>query len=136
MARVLIKPITVRLIAFGQKANIAAIRSRACDLLKDEHGSIDPAAFAVLGAKAVHEEISARRLDTDVVIKPPTPSLAGIAITLGEVNERLTVDWLHDLPVAKTCVVFATWTSHRDQAAWQLLIASGGRWSESRPLAP
>ena len=39
MARVLIKPITVRLIAYGQKANIAAIRSRACDLLKDEHGA-------------------------------------------------------------------------------------------------
>jgi hypothetical protein len=136
MARVLIKPITVRLIAYGQKANIAAIRSRACDLLKDEHGAIDDAAFAVLDAKKVHEEISAKRLDSEVAIKPPTPSQVGIAITLSEVNERLTVDWLHDLPVAKTCVAFASWTSHRDQAAWQLLIASGGRWSESRPLAP
>ncbi len=136
MARVLIKPITVRLIAFGQKANIAAIRSRACDLLKDEHGSIDDAAFTTLAAKAVHTEIAARRLDTEVAIKPPTPSQAGIAITISEVNERLTVDWLHDLPVAKTCVAFACWTSHRDQAAWQLLIAAGGRWSESRPLAP
>jgi hypothetical protein len=136
MARVLIKPITVRLIAYGQKANIAAIRSRACDLLKDEHGTVDDAAFAVLDATKVHDEISARRLDTEVVIKPPTPSQAGIAITLGEVNERLTVDWLHDLPVAKTCVAFASWTSQRDNAAWQLLIATGGRWSESRPLAP
>jgi len=136
MARVLIKPITVRLIAYGQKGNIAAIRSRACDLLKDEHGSSDDAAFVVLGATKVHEEISARRLDTEVAIKPPTPSQAGIAITLSEVNERLTVDWLHDLPVAKTCVAFASWTSHRDSAVWQLLIASGGRWSESRPLAP
>jgi hypothetical protein len=136
MARVLIKPITVRLLAYGQKANIAAIRSRACDLLKDEHGTIDDAAFAVLAAAKVHDEISARRLDAEVAIKPPTPSQAGIVITLTEVNERLTVDWLHDLPVAKTCVAFASWTSHRDSAAWQLLIAGGGRWSESRPLPP
>jgi hypothetical protein len=136
MAHVIIKPITVRLIAYGQKANIIAIRGRAGDLLKDEHGTIDDAAFAVLGATKVHDEISAKRLDTEVAIKPPTPSQAGIAITLSEVNERLTVDWLHELPVAKTCVAFACWTSHRDQATWQLLIASGGRWSESRPLVP
>jgi hypothetical protein len=136
MAHVLIKPITVRLIAYGQKANIAAIRGRAHDLLKDEHGHVDEAAFADREATAVHEEISAGRLDAEVAIKPPTRSQVGIAITLGEVNERLTVDWLHDLPVAKTCVAFACWTSHRDHASWQLLMASGGRWSESRPLAP
>jgi hypothetical protein len=132
---VLIKPITIRLLAYGQKANIAAIRSRAEDLLKDEHGAVDRSAFKDLPAKAVAEEIASTRLDSEVALKPPPPSQIGIAIVLNEVNERLAVDWLHELPVAKTCVAFATWTSHREGANWQLLIALGGRWSESRPIA-
>lgn len=136
MARVLIKPITVRLIAYGQKANIAAIRTRATDLIKEEHGAVAADALSALAASAVYDEIAAKRLDAEVAIKAPTPSQIGIAITFTEVNERLTVDWLHELPVAKTCVAFASWTSHRDSAVWQLLIAAGGRWSESRPLSP
>jgi hypothetical protein len=130
---VLIKPITIRLVAYGQKTNIAAIRSRAEDLLKDEHGTVDAAAFAVLPAKKVHAQIIADRLDADVALKAPTPSQVALSITLNEVNERMAVDWLHELPVAKTCVVFATWTSVREGTSWQLLIAAGGRWSESRP---
>jgi hypothetical protein len=131
---VLIKPITVRLLVYGQKANIAAIRGRAEDLLKDEHGTIAPAAFKTMPGKKVHEAIGAERLDTELVLKVPPPSVVGLSITLTEVNERLTVDWLHELPVAKTCVAFATWISHREGTSWQLLMALGGRWSESRPV--
>jgi hypothetical protein len=130
---VLIKPITVRLLLYGQKANIAAIRGRAQDLLKDEHGTVDSAAFKAMPAKKVHQAIVAERLDAEVALKVPAPSVMGLAITLSDVNERLTVDWLHELPVAKTCVVFATWISHREGTAWQLLMSQGGRWSESRP---
>jgi hypothetical protein len=131
---VIIKPITIRLLAYGQKANIAAIRTRAADLLDDEHGSVDEANLVALPAAEVHAEICATRYDTEVALKKPSPSQVGIAITLNEVNERLTVEWLHELPVAKTCIAFAIWTSPREGVAWQLLIADGGRWSESRPL--
>ncbi len=128
----LIKPITVRLIAYGPKANIASLRGRAELLLKEEHGSIDAESVAIVPARVVHAEIIVTRLDAEVTLKPPTASRAGIAITLAEVNERLTSEWLFELPVAKTCVVFATWFSPREQTAWQLLIAQGSRWSENR----
>ncbi len=130
-----IKPITIRLIAYGQKANVAAIRLRAARLLKEEHGTVDPAALAEASAASVHEEILANRLDGEVVLKKPTPSQAGIVITLGEVNERMANEWIYELPIAKSCVVFATWSSPREGLAWQLLMADGGRWAESRPLA-
>jgi hypothetical protein len=132
IARVLIKPITVRLVAYGQKANVAAIRTRAVAFLEDEHGRADEAAFTALSAADAHAEIVATRFEDDVALKKPTASQAGIAIVLAEVNERLVGDWLQELPVAKTCVAFATWTSAKDGMAWQLLIADGGRWSESR----
>lgn len=131
----IIKPITVRLVAYGQKANVAAIRTRAADLLKEEHGKVDAALFKDLVALDAHTEIVAKRLDTEVVLKKPSASRIGIAITLPEMNERMTVEWLHELPIAKTCVAFATWTSEREKVTWQLLMADGGRWSESRPLA-
>src|SRR3954466_13462830 len=105
----LIKPITVRLIAYGPEANVAAIRGRAADLLKDEHGKADPAAFVTMTAEDVHAEIMATRLDAEGKLKKTTAPRAGIAITLAEVNERLTTEWLFELPVAKTCVAFATW---------------------------
>lgn len=129
----IIKPITVRLIAYGQKANVANIRTRAADFLKEENGSVDATAFVELSAAKVHAEISAQRLETDIALKKPTPSQCGIAITLAEVNERMAGEWLQELPVAKTCVAFATWISFRENMAWQLLIADGSRWSESRP---
>jgi hypothetical protein len=128
----LIKPITVRIVAYGPKDTVAALRGRAAKLLKDEHGSADEAAFATLSGADAHAEIVARRLDAEVKLKKPTATTAGIAITLAEVNERLTNEWLDEMPVAKTCVVFATWTSPREQADWQLLIADGSRWSENR----
>ena len=130
-----IKPITIRLIAYGQKANIAAISLRAARLLKEEHGSVDPAALVEAKGLAVYEEIVATRLDGEVALKKPTPSQAGIVITLGEVNERMVIEWIYELPVAKSCVAFATWVSPREGLAWQLLMADGGRWSESRPQA-
>lgn len=130
----IIKPITIRLVAYGQKANVAAIRARAADLLKDEHGKIDAANFADISAATAHAEIIAKRLDTEVALKKPSPSRVGIVVTLPDMNERLTVEWLHELPIAKTCVGFATWTSEREQVTWQLLMADSGRWSESRPL--
>ncbi len=128
----LIKPITVRLIAYGPKASLAALRGRAEDLLKDEHGSVVADGIAIVPARIVHAEIIATRLDAEVTLKIPTASQAGLAITLAEVNERLTTEWLFELPVAKTCVVFAAWFSSRDESDWQLLIAQGSRWSESR----
>lgn len=131
----IIKPITVRLVAYGEKANIAAIRTRAMDLLEEEHGKADTANLVALSAAEAHAEITAKRLDTEVALKKPTPSRVGIAVTLPDMNERMTVEWLHELPIAKTCVAFATWTSEREQVAWQLLMADGGRWSESRPLS-
>lgn len=131
----IIKPITIRLVAYGQKANVAAIRTRAVDLLKDEHGKVDAASFTDIPAATAHAEIIAKRLDTDVVLKKPSASRIGIIVTLPDMNERLTVEWLHELPIAKTCVGFATWISEREQVTWQLLMADGGRWSESRPLA-
>jgi hypothetical protein len=131
---VIIKPITVRLVAYGQKANVAAIRTRAADLLKEEHGKAFVPDIAEPSAADAHAEIVAKRLDQEVVLKKPSPSRVGLRLVLPEMNERLTVEWLHELPVAKTCVAFATWTSEREGVAWQLLMADGGRWSESRPL--
>jgi hypothetical protein len=131
----LIKPIDVRLIAYGEKANLAAIRTRAVDLLKEEHGKLDPKLIVEVPGTEVHEEITTKRLDQDPVLKKPTAKKPGIAITLPEMNEKTTVEWLHELPLAKTVVVFATWTSHRENMDWQLLAADGSRWSESRPHA-
>ncbi len=128
----LIKPITVRLIAYGPQANLDTLRSRAEAVLTDEHGSADPACFAIVPAREAHAEIIATRLDAEVPLKAPTASRPGIAITLPEVNERLTTEWLFEMPVAKTCVVFATWFSPREATDWQLLIAQGSRWSENR----
>jgi hypothetical protein len=127
----LIKPITVRLIVYGPEASLAALRSRAADLLQEEHGRVE-ASFTAPSAADVHAEIIATRLDAEVKLKAPTASRAGIAITLAEVNERLTTEWLYEMPVAKTCVVFATWFSPREEAAWQLLIAQGSRYAENR----
>jgi hypothetical protein len=129
---VLIQPITVRLIAYGQAANVSAIRSRAADLLKEEHGKVDELAFATVPAQAVHDEIAATRWDTEVPLKKPTGSQPGIVITLADVHERMTTEWLYELPVAKTCVAFATWVSAREPVSWQLLLAQGRHWSESR----
>ncbi|MBA3700680.1 MAG: hypothetical protein H0W78_17670 [Planctomycetes bacterium] len=131
----LIKPLTVRLIAYGEKANLAAIRTRAVDLLTDEHGKLDPKLITEVPGTEVHAEIIATRLDPDPALKKPTAKKPGIAITLPEMNEKTTVEWLHELPLAKTVVVFATWTSHRENMDWQLLAADGSRWSESRPHA-
>ena len=132
---VFIKPVTIRLIAYGQKANVAAIRTRAAKLLIEEHGAADAKAFSEVPAADVHAEILATRLDAEVELKKPTPSQAGIVIILAEVNERMVNEWLQELPVAKTGVAFATWTSPREKLAWQLLMADGGRWSENRPAA-
>lgn len=131
----LIKPITVRLVAYGEKANLAAIRTRAVDLLKEEHGKLDPALIVDVPGPEAHAEITAKRLDQDPELKKPTAKKPGIAITLPEMNEKTTVEWLHELPLAKTVVVFATWTSHRENMDWQLLASDGSRWSESRPHA-
>jgi hypothetical protein len=133
--RVIIKPITVRLVTYGQKANVAAIRTRAAALLKDEHGQVPAAAFVAATAAEVHAEIVAHRLDTETVLRKPTPAQTGLFITLTEIHERMANEWLQELPVAKTCVVLATWASPRDGLAWQMLFADGDRWSESRPLA-
>lgn len=129
----LIKPITVRLIAYGEKANLAAIRTRALDLLKDEHGKADPALLVETPGTLVHAEIIAKRYDQDVELKKPTAKKPGLVITLPEMNEKMTIEWLHELPLAKTVVVFAAWTSHRENMDWQLLANDGSRWSESRP---
>lgn len=129
----IIKPITVRLIAYGQKANISSIQHRAEDLLKDEHGSVDAKLIKDCPSATVHEEIMAQRWDDEVPLKKPTASQPGIIITLPDMNERLTVEWLHEIPVAKTCVIFATWVSPKENMAWQMLIADGSRSSGSRP---
>jgi hypothetical protein len=129
----LIKPITVRLIAYGEKANLAALRTRALDLLKEEHGKADPALIVDVPGVDIHGEISATRIDPDPELKKPTAKKPGIVITLPEMNEKTTVEWLHELPLAKTAVVFATWTSEREHMDWQLLAADGSRWSQSRP---
>jgi len=131
----LIKPITVRLIAYGQKANVAAIRTRATAFLKDELGAVDAALLVDLSAVDVHAEILATRWDAEIPIKKPTPSQAGICITLKEVHERLTTEWLYELPIAKSCVAFAAWISPRDATAWQLLLLQGDHHSENRPLS-
>ena len=128
----IIKPITIRLLVYGQKANVSAIRTRATALLKDEHGAADPACFVALPAAKIFAEVDALRLDREVVLKPPGASQAGLAITLPEMNERATCAWLDELPMAKTCVAFATWTSSREGLAWQQLVANGDRSSESR----
>jgi hypothetical protein len=131
---VLIKPISVRLIAYGQKANVAAIRTRAAVLLKEEHGKANEQDFLELSARSVHEEILRERWDAEVPLKLPSPSLVGIGIRLTEVHERMATEWLYELPIAKTCVAFATWISHKDSTSWQLLLVQGRHWSENRPI--
>lgn len=130
----LITPITVRLIAYGAKANITAIRNRAADLLKDEHGKVDEKCFSEVSAAEIYAEIMAKRLDQEVPLKKPTASQTGVVITLVEMHERLTTEWLYELPSAKTCVAFATWRSQREPLDWQIVIAYGDRWAENRPL--
>jgi hypothetical protein len=131
---VLIKPISVRLIAYGQKANIAAIKNRAAGLLKEEHGKVQIDQFLDLPAKDVFQEIITNRWDNEVVLKTPTASSNGIVISLPDVHERMTTEWLYELPIAKTCVAFATWISHKDNTSWQLLLVQGRHWSENRSL--
>jgi hypothetical protein len=132
---VLIKPITVRIVAYGQPANLAAIQKRAVELLKEEHGKVPPAAIAEIAASDAHAEIVAKRWDDEAALKEPTGSQRGLLVTLTDVHERMTTEWLYELPVAKTCVAFATWTSSREPTSWQLLAAQGRHWSESRPVA-
>ncbi len=129
------KPITVRLLIYGQKANVAAIRTRATALLEEEHGTAAADWFDEVTAAAAHAEVIAKRLDTELDLKPPGSAQAGLAITLPEMNERCTVEWLNELPVAKTCVCFATWISNKEPVAWQMLVALGQRSSESRPTS-
>lgn len=133
MGPVFIKPITVRIVAYGLKSNVAAIRTRAVALLKDEFGTADPALLRELPADDAHAEIAAKRWDPEVALKKPTASQAAIAITLPEVNERATTEWLRELPAAKSCTVFATWLSPREGADFQMLIADGDRATDSRP---
>jgi len=134
MAAVFIKPITIRLVVYGQKANVAAIRTRAAAMLKEEHGKADPAAFVELSAEAAHDEIAKVRRDAEVPLRKPTPAQAGLAITLAEVNERMASEWLNELPAAKTCVVLATWTGSREPMAWQMLILEGDRSTDSQAV--
>jgi hypothetical protein len=136
IAAVFIKPITVRILVYGLKANVAAIRTRAVALLKDEFGKADPALLVELSAEDAHSEITTKRWDPEVVLKKPTASQAAIAITLPEVNERATTEWLRELPAAKSCVVFITWLSPRENADFQMLIAEGDRATDSRPATP
>ena len=131
---VAIAPVTVRLLVYGQKANVANIRTRAAALLKEENGSVDAAAFVETPADDVHAEIDRDRIDREIALKKPTPSQAGMVITLHELHERVANEWLAELPAAKTCVVFASWTSLRDAARWQMLISEGHRSLENRPL--
>ncbi len=130
----IIKPISVRLVTYGQKANVAAIRTRAAALLNDEHGEVPPQAFGAATAAEVHGEIAAQRWDTEIVLRKPTAAQAGLVLTLAEIHERMANEWLQELPVAKTCVVLASWDSPREGLSWQMLFADGDRWSESRPL--
>ncbi len=131
-AGVAIAPITIRLVAYGQKANVAAVRTRAISFLKEELGTVDDSWFAELDAATAHAEIVAGSTGCDVELRKPTKSQAGIAITLPEVHERMAGEWLNELPAAKTCVVFATWHSARDGLDWRLLIAEGDRWPEGK----
>jgi hypothetical protein len=128
----LIKPITVRLLAYGQKANIAKVRKAACDLLDDEHDAIDPSWFVDRPGVEVFNEIVATRWDAEIALKKPSPSQLGIQIVMPDVHERITTEWLYELPIAKTCVLFASWHSTKDDGNWQLLAAEGDRWSERR----
>jgi len=132
---VLVKPLTIRLIVYGQKANIAAIRKRSIDFLKDEHGKIDPTWLLDVPADDVYKEIMDTRWDAEVVIKKPGKSAVGFIVSLPEVNKRMADEWMHELPVAKTCVVFATWLDPKDDLNWQLQIVDTARWSDSRPAS-
>lgn len=136
IAEVFIKPITVRIVAYGLKSNVAAIRTRAAALLKDEFGKADPSLLVEMSAEDAHGEITAKRWDAEVALKKPTASQAAIAVTLPEVNERATTEWLRELPAAKSCVVFITWLSPRENADYQMLIADGDRATDSRPATP
>lgn len=129
------KPITIRLVIYGQKANVAAIRTRATALLEEEHGAAAPACFDEVTAAIAHAEVRAKRLDAEVDLKAPGAAQAGLIVTLPEMNERCTVEWLTELPVAKTCVCFASWTSMKEPVVWQMLVALGQRSSESRPAS-
>jgi hypothetical protein len=131
---VAIAPVTVRLLVYGQKANVANIRTRAQALAKEELGGAEAAACTEAEAEAVFDEIERDRHERDVALKKPTKSQAGAIIVLPELHERVANEWLAELPVAKTCVVCATWTSQRDRAVWQMLVAEGHRSLDSRPL--
>jgi hypothetical protein len=132
---VLVKPLTIRLIVYGQKANIAAINKRAKDFLKDEHGKIDPTWLVDAPADDIYKEILETRWDHEVALKKPGKSNVGFIVTLPEVNKRMADEWLHEIPVAKTCVVFATWIDPKENLHWQLQIIDTARWSDSRPVA-
>ncbi len=132
----IIKPLTIRLLVYGQKANISAVRKRATDLLKDEHGkkNIDPNWLLDAPADDVYQEIIGSRWDQEVPLKKPGKSAVGFIVTLFEVNKRMADEWMHELPVAKTAVIFATWKDEKENLEWQLQMIDADRFSSSRPL--
>lgn len=130
----LVKPITVRLLAYGSKANLAALRKGAGDALKDEHNKIDRSLFVDLPAEDVHIEVMSTRWDAEIKLKNPAPSMVGVRITLPDMHERMTMEWLNEMKVAKTCVVFAQWISMAHNEDCQMLCHEGDRWGDRRAL--
>jgi hypothetical protein len=129
-----IKPITVAIHAYGTKANLAAIRTRALAHLAEELGKAPKDAVADLDGADAHAAIVAAIGEDAAALKKPTPAQAGIRIVLPEVNERATVAWLGELPVARTCVLCAAWDSPRERLRWRMLVADGDRSSSSTAL--
>lgn len=127
-----IKPITVTLLAYGTKANIAAIRKAATAQIEDDHDQADPSLFLERPAEDIHADIEAARWDPTAVLKKPGPSQAGLQVTMPDMHERMTTAWLNELKVARTCVVFASWFSEAEQERCQMLCAEGEHWMDRR----
>ncbi|MFW5829017.1 MAG: hypothetical protein ACOCXA_02040 [Planctomycetota bacterium] len=128
----MIKFITLSLLAYGQKSNVSAVQRAAEAFLKEEADGFDASWFQERPAAEVHQEILDQVWDPDCTLKKPTASQQGIAITLPEVNERMAREWLEELKIAKTCVVFVHWHNPNGPSDHQYLILGGEHWFDSR----
>jgi len=128
----LIKPIDLTLYAYGQKANVAKIRKAAEDFLADEHDEVDPTWFDERPSSEVAETIQGLLWDQGTALRKATPAQPGLIIRMPAVHERMTTEWLFELKVAKTGVLFATWFSEAEQVDRQLLDINGEQWADRR----
>ena len=128
----MIKPVTMVILAYGTKGNITKVRNASAAFLKEENDEAGDECFVDDKALAIYEHILSERWDDTVVLKKPTKSQEGIMVTLPDVHQRMVTEWIQEMVVAKTCVLFASWYSPNDDEHHQMLAADSDKWFDTR----